>query len=168
MDADHTLTKKNGIILAALSVLVIVSYTFMGLGTNPTPDASGETPVEGVEMTIYKSSTCGCCGVYADYAEKRGFDVTTQDISDTSRLKADKGVPTDLQSCHTSIVNGYVVEGHVPVEAINRLLEKEPDIRGIALPGMPSGSPGMPGTKQGGWTIYTLHEDGSSSEFMEL
>ena len=76
--------------------------------------------------------------------------------------------PTNLESCHTTIVEGYVIEGHIPVEVINKLLKEKPDIKGIAMPGMPSGSPGMPGQKRGEWIIHAMHHDGSTTEYMRI
>ena len=81
-------------------------------------------------------------------------------------IKERYGVPRNLESCHTEIIGGYFVEGHMPIEAIEKLLSERPDIRGIALPGMPSGSPGMPGPKTEPWTIYAVNKDGSVGEFM--
>ncbi|PIT92454.1 MAG: hypothetical protein COU08_02370 [Candidatus Harrisonbacteria bacterium CG10_big_fil_rev_8_21_14_0_10_42_17] len=117
--------------------------------------------------TVYKSPTCGCCTVYGQYLKRQGVDVETVTIDDLSNSKEENGIPRELESCHTSVVGGYVVEGHVPLPVIETFLEKSPDIKGIALPGMPAGSPGMPGLKQGKWTIYAIAHDGSVSEFMD-
>lgn len=150
-------------VLAGASVLLAVGLMLPG-GDSPSPSSPG-----GDKAVVYMSSGCGCCGYYTEYLKREtNLHVKRVVKSNLQAVKEKKGIPSDLQSCHTSIVDGYVVEGHVPVAAIEKLRQEEPSVTGIALPGMPSGSPGMPGTKQGKWTVYTFHEDGSSSEFMEL
>lgn len=94
-------------------------------------------------MTIYRSPACSCCHLWADIARQRVWTVASADKLDMAAFKAESGVPMEYSSCHTTIVGGYFVEGHVPLEAVERLLAEKPDIDGIALPGMPAGSPGM-------------------------
>ncbi|OXT01752.1 hypothetical protein B7H23_01980 [Notoacmeibacter marinus] len=94
-------------------------------------------------MHVVKSPTCGCCTAWADSARDEGFEVTIEHQDDYEKMKADAGVPGHLQSCHTATVAGYVVEGHVLFAAVRKLLSERPDIKGIAVPGMPAGSPGM-------------------------
>ncbi len=125
-----------------------------------------KTALMGEEMTVYKTETCGCCHVYVEYLEREDVSVKAVDVADLAAIKDQYGVPSDLQSCHTSIVGGYVVEGHIPLEVIEKLLAEKPAIKGIALPGMPSGSPGMPGPKTEQWTIYAIDNDGAVTEFM--
>ena len=157
---------KN-IIIAVLIVVVgafIISYMFSNQNS-----ASGNEGVEEKEkITVYKSMNCGCCGNYVSYLKKKGFEVEVINVDNTSEIKNQEGVPSDMSSCHTSLIAGYFVEGHVPVEAINKLLEEKPDIKGIALPEMPSASPGMPGAKQGPFQIFSVSEDGSTNEFMSI
>ena len=95
------------------------------------------------KMISYRSPSCGCCGKWVDAARKAGFDVTVVPTDDMMAVKAKHGVPDALLSCHTTLVAGYVVEGHVPFDAVRRLLKAKPKIRGIAVAGMPAGSPGM-------------------------
>jgi hypothetical protein len=99
-------------------------------------------------MTVFKDANCGCCGVWVEHARAAGFAVEVRLESQMSRVKARLGVPADLTSCHTAIVDGYVIEGHVPSEAIVKLLRERPRLSGIAVPGMPIGSPGMEITGQ--------------------
>lgn len=94
-------------------------------------------------MQVTKSPTCGCCTAWVALARKEGYDVETTDTADITSVKMDAGVPDDLWACHTAMIDGYVVEGHVPFAALSKLLEERPDIIGIAVPGMPGGSPGM-------------------------
>ena len=94
-------------------------------------------------VTVYKTPTCGCCKAWAAYMEREGFRVESRDVADLAAVKDSLGVPSDLASCHTGVVDGYVVEGHVPAEHVRRLLAERPDARGLTVPGMPIGSPGM-------------------------
>jgi hypothetical protein len=106
--------------------------------------------------TLYKNPQCGCCEGYADYLRSNGFDVTVKPTHDLPLLHRQHGVPEPLVGCHTTLVHGYVVEGHVPIEAVIRLLTEKPAIKGISLPGMPAGSPGMFGEKTEPFTIYEI------------
>jgi hypothetical protein len=108
------------------------------------------------EAVLYRDPNCGCCGDYADHLRARGHAVRVVATDDLARIKREHGVPEALGSCHTTLVGGYVVEGHVPVGVVERLLAERPAIRGIALPGMPLGSPGMPGPKSEPFVIYAL------------
>lgn len=94
-------------------------------------------------LHVAKSPTCGCCDAWVSLAAAEGFDVTTRDMDDVAPAKVQAGVPEPLWSCHTASVGGYVIEGHVPFEAIAKLLRERPAIVGLAVPGMPMGSPGM-------------------------
>ena len=119
--------------------------------------------------TLYKAPNCSCCLEYTEYLEtttKASVDVV--EVSDLAETKEEYGVPRDVESCHTMDIGDYYVEGHVPREAIGKLAEETPDIAGIALPGMPRGSPGMPGEKSEKFVIYAVSADGSKSEFLRL
>jgi hypothetical protein len=106
--------------------------------------------------TLYKNPQCGCCESYADYLRENGFEVTVKPTHDLPLMKRQYGVPGELEGCHTTLVDGYVVEGHVPVNTLVQLLTERPDIKGISPPGMPAGSPGMFGEKAGPFTIYEI------------
>jgi hypothetical protein len=94
-------------------------------------------------VKVTKDPSCGCCGAWVDHVRKAGFPVEVIESAEVNRLKVRLGVPQDLASCHTAEVGGYVIEGHVPAEAIKRLLAEKPQAKGLAVPGMPVGSPGM-------------------------
>lgn len=94
-------------------------------------------------VTVYKSPTCGCCSKWVDHMRANGFQMTAHNVDDIAAVKAKHGVPAEAGSCHTSLVGGYVIEGHVPADAVKRLLAERPTVTGIAVPGMPAGSPGM-------------------------
>jgi hypothetical protein len=104
--------------------------------------------------TLYKNPQCGCCEGYADYLRENGFEVAVKPTHDLPRMQQQYGVPEALVGCHTTLVDGYVVEGHVPIGAVLRMLTERPAIKGISLPGMPAGSPGMFGEKTGPFTIF--------------
>lgn len=105
--------------------------------------------------TLYKSPTCGCCGEYVKYLRSNGFNVKAIDSDDMDKIKRDNKVG-NLGSCHTMQIDGYVIEGHVPVSAINKLLQQKPKIIGISAPGMPANSPGMGEMKPGTLKIYQI------------
>ena len=118
-------------------------------------------------VTVYKSPSCGCCGKWVDYLRANGFEVKTVDLDDLTEIKAASGVPLQLQTCHTAVVGGYVVEGHVPVDALERLLKEQPKIAGIGVPGMPIGSPGMevPGAKAQPYDVIAWDKTGKTSVY---
>jgi hypothetical protein len=117
----------------------------------------GATQAEGPHTaTLYKNPACACCEGYADYLRDNGFEVTVKPTHDLPLMHRQYGVPEPLVGCHTTLVDGYVVEGHVPINAVLRLLNERPDIKGISLPGMPAGSPGMFGEKTAPFTIYEI------------
>lgn len=119
---------------------------------------------EPISATMYKNPQCGCCEQYAKYLRRNGFNVTVTETHNMSLISRQNGVPEKLAGCHTMLVGGYVVEGHVPVSAINKLLAERPNIKGISLPGMPEGSPGMTGQKIEPFTIYEI-SDGEAKVF---
>ncbi len=114
-----------------------------------------------IRATLYKNPQCSCCEGYAAYLRKNGFEVEVKPTNDLTEISRKAGVPEQLQGCHTMFLEGYVVDGHVPVDVIRKLLSERPAIAGITLPGMPEGSPGMVGTKNGPFTIYVVTKDGA-------
>lgn len=114
-----------------------------------------------IKATLYKNPQCTCCEGYAAYLRKNGFEVDVKPTNDLAEISAKAGVPEKLQGCHTMFVENYVVDGHVPVEVIQKLLSERPAIAGITLPGMPQGSPGMVGSKTETFTIYAVTKDGA-------
>lgn len=110
------------------------------------------------EAKLYKNPQCGCCDAYAEYLEQNGFQVTLQNTADMQSIKQQAGVPEQLVGCHTMLIDGYIVEGLVPLVSLTRLLTEKPAIKGISLPGMPMGAPGMSGAKEGPFTIYEISD----------
>jgi hypothetical protein len=130
----------------------------------PDPAMSSAAPQGARVMTVYRSPDCSCCHLWADIARAEGWTIATVDIVDMAAFKAERGIPAEAASCHTAVVAGYVVEGHVPLAAVERLLADRPAIDGIALPGMPAGSPGMGGVADGPFEILAL-DGGTVSVF---
>lgn len=140
---------------------VIAALPRGGVAQQGTRPAQGATkaparPAPLPQMTVYKSATCGCCHNWVEHARENGFTVKTIDTESLSTVKADLGVPSQLQSCHTVVVGNYLVEGHVPAADVKRLLAEKPAVRGIAVPGMPIGSPGMEQGPVSGYQKYAV------------
>lgn len=117
---------------------------------------------EPVEMLVYKSPTCGCCDLWIDHINAAGFKAVGRNVPNVTPLKRDLGLPLNLASCHTALVDGYVVEGHVPADLVQRLLEERPDALGLAVPGMPLGSPGMEAARKERYNVLLVGRDGST------
>jgi hypothetical protein len=117
---------------------VCATVATLGLGVFSRPGAK-EPPL----VSVYKSPACGCCGEWIKHIRANGFRVETRDLADVTPIKSRYGVPYGLGSCHTAVVDGYAIEGHVPAADVLRLLRERPKVRGLAVPGMVAGSPGM-------------------------
>ena len=118
--------------------------------------ATGAHAAATIEAKLFKNPQCGCCDAYAEYLEQNGYEVTLENTTDMQSIKKQAGIPAELEGCHTMLVEGYVVEGLVPIDTLTRLLTEKPEIKGISLPGMPVGAPGMWGPKAGPLEIYTI------------
>jgi hypothetical protein len=118
-------------------------------------------------VEVYKTPTCGCCGLWAEHLEVNGFTVRTTNLEDLADLKTKHKIPQKARSCHTAVVNGYVIEGHVPAADVQRLLKERPAILGLAVPGMPIGSPGMevPGQKAQPFDVLAFDKTGRTRVF---
>ena len=120
---------------------------------------------ENVLVTVYKSPTCGCCTKWVDHIREAGFRVEVRDTPNVQPVKTEHGLPGHLASCHTALVGGYVVEGHVPADVIRRLLRERPEVAGVAVPGMPMGSPGMEGPYTDPYQVIAFGKDGGTSVY---
>ncbi len=139
---------------------IAVSLTFLVVAAL-SPSAQVATPI-----TVYKSPTCGCCGKWVEHMKAAGFNPKVTDLPNVSTVKQSMGVPSHLQSCHTSSIEGYAIEGHVPADVIRQLLKEKPKIVGIAVPGMPIGSPGMEqGAQKDKYDIVAFAKDGSQKVY---
>lgn len=115
-----------------------------------------------IQAVMYKNPSCSCCETYAAYLEQNGFKVELKPSNDLTGVSTAAGVPEQLQGCHTIMVEGYVVDGFVPVDLVKKMLNERPAITGIALAGMPMGSPGMGGAKTEPFTVYAFTKDGKA------
>lgn len=150
-----------------LKVLLIgILFLTMIVAAGCSQKAAESLPVQ--EITMFKSPNCGCCDIWAQYMRKEGFQVNVENVANMDAIKSELKISRQLESCHTAKIGEYFVEGHIPIEAIKKLMTEKPDIAGIAMPGMPSGSPGMPGRKSREWVIYSVNNDGTYREFMRV
>lgn len=165
-----------GIGVALVAVLGVGIAVFAGRSDQEaTQTAAAASPAGAAPngavlpvVDVYKDPTCGCCSKWVDHLKAHGFTVRTTDTSDLAAFKASHGVPPQVRSCHTALVDGYVLEGHVPAADVKRLLSDRPTIAGLAVPGMPIGSPGMevPGTTAQAYDVLAFDKDGSTRVFV--
>ena len=151
------------VILIVLSISSVYIFNFV---TNKQ-DAFPVAKTSKYTVEVFKTPTCGCCNEYVLFLEEEQFEIKQTNMTSMDSIKTKYNIPDEMQSCHTGVVGKYFIEGHVPIEAINKLLKEQPDIDGIALPGMPMGTPGMPGNKEAPYVIYQLI-DGEYSVFMTI
>lgn len=173
MKIENPLSRRGLLyaICAGSSAVLIGCNSSAGGQTAKSPPSEtepGEMPGSRVAMTVYRDPGCGCCKAWAEIARKAGFQPEVVNRQDMPAIKQHYGVPEELTSCHTTLVGGYVVEGHVPIADVTRLLAARPArIKGIAVAGMPIGSPGMEapnGTKQP-FTVMAFDEAGRITRF---
>lgn len=144
---------------ALVGGLAVVGY-LAAVAAIPTQQA------RPIAITVYKSPTCGCCTAWVDHMKANGFTVTVRDIENLTPIKADAGVPSRLQSCHTAIVAGYAIEGHVPADLVKKFLAEKPKLAGLAVPGMPVGSPGMEqGNTRQPYEVLTFDAQGRTTVY---
>jgi hypothetical protein len=137
----------------------VIALVTAGIAATPVAGAAKTKPVA---IKVYKTPECGCCKAWVKHLRDNGFQVETMDMPDLALVKQKYGVKPALQACHTAVVNGYVVEGHVPADVIKKLLKERPAIAGVAVPGMPSGSPGMEGGLKQPYEVLTFDRAGHS------
>ena len=118
-----------------------------------------------IPMVVYKDPSCGCCRTWVGLMRSAGFEISVRDTADIQSVKRRYQVPAALASCHTALVGGYVVEGHVPADLVSRLLKEKPKVLGLAVPGMPVGSPGMEGGTKQPYDVMTFDAAGKSTVF---
>lgn len=144
---------------ATLASIILAGYLWH---RSRTPESSGESQV----VTVYKSSTCECCKKWVDHLRANGFTVKVEDREDMPQIKKERGVPAQLTSCHTAVAGDYTIEGHVPAADIARLLREKPVVSGLAVPGMPVGSPGMEqGNRWDPFDVLAFSRDGGVGVF---
>lgn len=126
---------------------------------------AGQSDAEAVEVVMYQNPSCGCCSQWAAHMENNGFDVEVVKTGTLNDIKRRNGLDASTAACHTAFVDDYIVEGHVPAEAVHRLLEEQPGVTGITVPGMPVGSPGMEGPNPVPYDVLTFDETGQTEVF---
>lgn len=153
------MTRMSGLVQGALLLAATIVGGAAVRGPVSTPP----------QVTIYKTAGCMCCNRWAEHLRQQGFDVVIDSTGILADVNAEHGVSQDLASCHTALVGGYVVVGHVPADAILRLVREQPPLAGISLPGMPVGSPGMEvdGVEPESFSVLAFDEEGNTSVFAE-
>lgn len=156
---------KRGLCHTLSLGLLVVGLLGLGCGWLSQPAAASTI---AAEISVYHSPTCHCCRRWIRHLQAAGFHVDDQPTAAVRAIKRQHGLPENLSACHTAVVNGYIIEGHIPPSDVQRLLRTQPDITGIAVPGMPEGSPGM---EAGGsiepYTVFSFTEDGAINRFAE-
>lgn len=169
---------------SALTAIVLAASTAFPACAEPwspqavsTPATSEPTPVAAAVpanigtplLVVHKSPYCGCCGLWVEHMRQAGFAVEVRDVANVNTIKQQVGVPLAKGSCHTAQVGKYFIEGHVPAEDVKRLLAEQPDAKGLVLPGMPKGSPGMevPDGSVDAYTVELVANDGSTSAYAQ-
>ena len=144
----------------------IVVLTVLAASVSMSGSTMAQRPASPT-VQVYKTPTCGCCGLWVKHLEEHGFATRVTEIEDLAETKAKLGVPARVQSCHTATVDGYVIEGHVPATDVQRLLQERPAVAGLAVPGMPIGSPGMevPNMKPQAYRVFTFDKQGQVQVF---
>lgn len=152
--------------LALIPALVLLGQANVGHSEDGQWAEIKQQLEQPATMKVYRSPTCGCCSKWIEHVAKHGFEVEDQVIQDMSVIKAELGVPGHLASCHTAVVNGYVVEGHVPADDIIKMLNEQPDIQGLTVPAMPVGTPGMEmGDRKDPFNVMSFRKTGESGVF---
>ena len=139
----------------------------LALSAAIVPVAVSRAQTAAPTVTVYKSPTCGCCSKWIEHMRSNGFEVKSTDVEDITSVKTANGVPSEASSCHTALVAGYVLEGHVPADSVKRLLKEKPKVAGLAVPGMPMGSPGMevPSGKVEHYDVVSFARGGATTVF---
>jgi hypothetical protein len=151
--------------LSLRSLGVGAGFLALALTTGAAAPSSADVTPSRATITVYKDPSCGCCKNWVAYLIKRGYRVDVKDTPDMPAIKRSLGVPASVTACHTAVVNGYLIEGHVPAEDIARLLAQKPKVAGLAVPGMPMGSPGMEGPRKDHYQVLAFDKNGKTKVF---
>jgi hypothetical protein len=134
--------------------------------TSPLQPLAAAAAAEQPQLVVYKNESCGCCKVWVEHMRQHGFTAQERNVDNMNPIKERVGVPYGMGSCHTAEIGGYFVEGHVPAEQVRRLLKEKPEAKGIAVAGMPIGSPGMEqGDMKQPYEVHLVHPDGTTSVY---
>jgi hypothetical protein len=156
----------------------LAAITFLAACTNADAASSGSAPEALLSssavdqslptVVVYKTATCGCCNGWVEHLRAAGFTVDARNVQDLMTVKLEAGVPGPLVTCHTALVDGYVVEGHVPADQVKRMLAERPDVAGIGVAGMPAGSPGMDAPNAPPYEVLAFDRAGNMSHYAEI
>ncbi len=160
MTIKETAKQKKSLSMGKLNYWLLVGITVISLGV-----LFAIKPSRAADVEVYKSPTCGCCNDWVEHMQENGFSVEVHNLRNMNPVKVEFGVPRNLQTCHTAKIGKYVIEGHVPASDIKRLLREKPDIAGLAVPGMPMGSPGMEGPRKDAYDVLTFRSDEKTSVY---
>jgi hypothetical protein len=141
------------------------SILALALTTGAAPPSGTGAAAKKPTITVYKDPSCGCCKSWVEHLIKHGYRVEAKDTPEMTEIKRTLGVPDRLSACHTAVVNGYLIEGHVPAADIARLLKEKPRVAGLAVPGMPMGSPGMEGPRSQHYQVLSFDKTGKTKVF---
>lgn len=152
---NHMKAFGLGIVIAVIGIVAYLQFA---------PSGPDELP----DVTVYQNPTCECCTDWGEYMKEQGFEVEYEVVESTQPVREDLGIPEALGSCHTAVMGDYVVEGHVPSEDVKRMLMDDRDIRGLAVPGMPVGSPGMErGDRVDAYNVIAFNEQGQTEVYAQ-
>lgn len=156
----------NNRLTGYLSLVLMLAGIFLTVSSRAGEDhraAGAKTHHGDRQITVYHDPSCGCCSKWIDHLEQNRFHVTDRPVSDLVSIKRNYGVPRHMASCHTAVIDGYIIEGHVPADDIERLLRERPDSAGLAVPGMPVGTPGMEmGQRRDAFAVYEFESGGEA------
>ncbi|PGF14166.1 metal-binding protein [Natrinema sp. CBA1119] len=159
-------TSRRAVLTAGAST---IGAAFAGCLTDGTDEWETDETIPVTSATMYKGPNCSCCDSYGEHLDASlRTDLETSVTEDLTAVKNNHGIDANLRSCHTIELDDYLIEGHIPAEIVTTLFKDEPKISGIALPGMPPGSPGMGGEKSGTWTVYEIHSGDSPTVYTKL
>lgn len=160
--------KRNGFCSQIRQLIQILTINFVAIAMSIllVSEPSMAVPSKSPTINVYRAPSCSCCGGWIDHLATQGFQPTSIATSNMETLKQQYGVPEGLASCHTAVIDKYVIEGHVPAEDIKRLLVERPNVAGIAVPGMPIGTPGMEnGDRKDSFTVFSFDKQGKTAAF---
>jgi hypothetical protein len=145
----------------------VIQATGLALSAVVAGRVRGQREAPGTDITVYKSASCGCCAKWVDHLRANGFTPAVHDEADMDAIKDEMGVPKNVRSCHTALLDRYVVEGHVPAADLRHLLKEHPAVAGLAVPGMPKSTPGMamPGETPQPYEVVSFTRDGKTAVF---
>jgi|SRR5688572_3251735 len=146
-------------------IRLAVGFLALAMSTGAAAPSSSHALSREPVITVYRDPNCGCCSKWIEHLIKHGFRVKDNKSDEMSEVKRGLGVPDSMESCHTGVVNGYVIEGHVPAADIQRLLKEKPKVAGLAVPGMPMGSPGMEGPRTDRYDVLSFDKSGKTSVY---